>query len=168
MRKILLILSMLIVCAASADAQYVARFKSRLAERSASGARVDVAEDDSAADAVRQSDMRYRPLSVKGYRVVIFFDNGQYASDKARAIKSSFEHKYPHVNAYLVYESPYFKVSVGDCLSMEEAVILMNEIGGDFPTAFPKNEEISLTELTDVRSRRDTTAEQAEEQAAAR
>lgn len=68
MRKILLILSLLIVCAASADAQYVARFKSRLAERSASGARVDVAEDDSAADAVRQSDMRYRPLSVKGYR----------------------------------------------------------------------------------------------------
>jgi hypothetical protein len=55
------------------------------------------------------------------------------------------------INAYLVYESPYFKVSVGDCLSMEGAIILMNSINGDYPKAFPKREDITLGQLKSVR-----------------
>lgn len=151
MRKILLIFIMLAAATAAVSAQSVSRFKSRLSEMSAGSGRVTVTEVESAAAAVRQSDLKLKPSKVKGYRVVIFFDNGQYASDKARAVMSSFEERFPSINAYMVYENPYFKVSVGDCLTMEEAVILMNRVSTAFPTAFPKSEEIELSDLTQVR-----------------
>lgn len=151
MRNILLILTIIALSASAAAAQSVARVKSRLSETSASGARIEIAEDSSTAAAVRQADAHPKPSGVKGYRVVIFFDNGQYASDKAKSVMSDFEEKFPSINAYMVYENPYFKVSVGDCLTMEEAVILMNRVGKAFPTAFPKSEEITLAELTQVK-----------------
>ncbi|MDE6862046.1 MAG: hypothetical protein K2J31_04800 [Alistipes sp.] len=155
MRKIILIFIMLAAAMSVASAQSVSRVKSRLSEVSAAGGRITVAEDESASAAVRQSDLKIKPSKVRGYRVVIFFDNGQYASDKARSVMNSFNEKYPSINAYLVYESPYFKVSVGNCLTMEEAVILMNRVSGAFPTAFPKSEQIELSELTDVKPDRE-------------
>lgn len=154
MRNIFLIMILLAAVAAEASAQSVSRVRSRLAEMSAAGGRVTVTEDESTAAAVRQSDLRVKSSEVRGYRVVIFFDNGQYASDKAKAVKKSFTEKFPSVNAYMIYENPYFKVSVGDCLTMEEAVILMNRVGGEFPTAFPKSEMIGLDDLVDVKPER--------------
>jgi len=154
MRNIFLITILLAAFAAEASAQSVSRVRSRLAEMSAAGGCVTVSEDESTAAAVRQSDLRVKPSKVRGYRVVIFFDNGQYASDKAKAVMDSFTEKFPSVNAYMTYENPYFKVSVGDCLTMEEAVILMNRVGDAFPTAFPKSEDIGLDELVDVKPER--------------
>ena len=63
----------------------------------------------------------------------------------------AFREKFPHINAYLVYESPYFKVSVGDCLSMEEALILMAQLTPHYPKAFPKRENIRFEEFYDAR-----------------
>lgn len=34
---------------------------------------------------------------------------------------------------YPVYENPYFKVAVGNCLTAEEAIILKGKIAIDFP-----------------------------------
>lgn len=159
MRKIFLIIIVLAAAATAVSAQSVSRVRSRLSEMSASGGRIGIVEDAATAAAVRQSDLRVKQSTVKGYRVVIFFDNGQYASDKARSTMESFSKQFPSINAYMVYESPYFKVSVGDCLTMEEAVILMNRVSGAFPTAFPKSEDIKLADLTDVKPENDTAAE---------
>jgi hypothetical protein len=63
-------------------------------------------------------------------------------------VLQEFKSLYPRINAYMVYESPYFKVSVGDCLSMEEAQILMAKILGNYPKAFPRRESIQLEALT--------------------
>mgnify|MGYP003413242780 FL=1 len=41
---------------------------------------------------------------------------------------------------------------MGDCLTMEEAVILMNRFIGDYPKAFPKREDIKLSDLANVRT----------------
>lgn len=159
MRKIVLIFIVLAAATAAVSAQSVSRVRSRLSEMSASGGRITVVEDASAAAAMRQSDLRVKQTKVKGYRVVIFFDNGQYASDKAKSVMTSFRERFPSINAYMVYENPYFKVSVGDCLTMEEAVILMNRVSGAFPKAFPKSEDIKLADLTDVKSESDVAAE---------
>ncbi|MBO7283363.1 MAG: SPOR domain-containing protein, partial [Alistipes sp.] len=85
---------------------------------------------------------------VSGFRIVIYSDNGQYAGDNAETVLKEFKTLYPRINAYLVYESPYFKVSVGDCLSMEEAQILMAKIVANYPKAFPRRESIALDALT--------------------
>ena len=46
-----------------------------------------------------------------------------------------------------VYENPYFKVAVGNCLTAEEAIILKGKIASTFPKAFVKSEEFSMADL---------------------
>lgn len=132
------------LCAQSLDA-----FKARLATPAgASGARVTTEEYGSAASAVRQTARTTGRL--RGYRVCIYMDNGQDGQDAragAVAARNLFTETYPGVKVYMAYENPYFKVSVGDCLTSEEAIILKNRIAATFPKAFPKREELSLADL---------------------
>lgn len=134
------------------SAQSVEKLRTQLAVSTTEGDCVTVTEDSMAAEAIKAVDAMGKPSKVSGYRVVIYFSNGQGANDKARSVVNTFKNKYPHISAYLVYESPYFKVSVGDCLSMEEALILMNSFISDYPKAFPKREDIRLTELQNAKA----------------
>ena len=43
--------------------------------------------------------------------------------------------------------NPYFTVTAGDCVTAEEAIILMGRVRGVFPKAFLKNEELSVADL---------------------
>jgi hypothetical protein len=131
-----------------ASAQNVEQQRRGLLNVTERGGSVVVIEGDGVYDAVSAVESQRRNREVSGFRVVIFSDNGQYAGDIADTVLSSFKELYPRVNAYLVYESPYFKVSVGDCLSMEEAQILMAKIQGDYPKAFPRRESVQLEALT--------------------
>jgi hypothetical protein len=40
---------------------------------------------------------------VNGYRVVLFYDDVQYAQDRAEKIIKSFKKEFPEINSYLVY-----------------------------------------------------------------
>ena len=128
----------------TASAQSVEQFRRGLLNATESGGSVVVLEGEGVNKAVTAVESQRRKSEVSGFRVVIFSDNGQYAGDIADTVLTSFRERYPRVNAYLVYESPYFKVSVGDCLSMEEAQILMAKIQGDYPKAFPRRESVKL------------------------
>ena len=132
----------------SASAQSVEQVKRELIRSSEEGGSVGVIEGDGVREAVKAVASQRRNREVSGFRIVIFSDNSQYAGDNADAVLKEFKSLYPHINAYLVYESPYFKVSVGDCLSMEEAQILMAKILGNYPKAFPRRESIALEALT--------------------
>lgn len=132
----------------SVSAQSVDRVKRELMHSTESGNSVVVVEGDGVHEAVKAVESQRRSKEVNGFRIVIFSDNGQYAGDNADNVLTEFKTLYPHINAYLVYESPYFKVSVGDCLSMEEAQILMAKIVGNYPKAFPRRESIALEALT--------------------
>ena len=132
----------------SVSAQSVDRVKRELMRSTESGNSVVVVEGDGVHEAVKAVESQRRSKEVNGFRIVIFSDNGQYAGDNADNVLTEFKTQYPHINAYLVYESPYFKVSVGDCLSMEEAQILMAKLLGNYPKAFPRRESIRLEALT--------------------
>lgn len=73
----------------------------------------------------------------------------QRAGRRAGAIaaKQLFEENYPGIKVYMVYENPYFKVAVGDCLTTEEAIILKGRVSSAFPKAFVKNETLSIADL---------------------
>ncbi len=77
-------------------------------------------------------------LSYKGHRVCIFFDNGPDARNGAIEAKKLFEETFPGIKVYMVYESPWFSVSVGNCLTTEEAIILKGRVSATFPKAFLK------------------------------
>ena len=132
----------------SASAQSVEQVKRELIRSSEQQGSVLVIEAEGVHEAVKAVEAQRRSREVSGFRIVIFSDNGQYAGDNADAVLKEFRSLYPRINAYLVYESPYFKVSVGDCLSMEEAQILMAKILGNYPKAFPRRESIALEALT--------------------
>ena len=153
MRKIAMIIVVMLASALCVDAtaQSIDEVIDGLAQRSIDGVHVRVLEDASAREAVEAVEAQRRITQVSGFRVVIFSDNGQYAGDNAQMVLKEFEEAFPHINAYLVYESPYFKISVGDCLSMEEAQMLMAQLVGRYPKAFPKREDIKLDDLRGAR-----------------
>lgn len=152
-KKIALSIASLFVFMGVAEAQSLAAFKGKLAtetisEATSAPARVEVTEIGSAADAVRElSNRNNTNARVRGYRVCIFFDNGQDARAGAMEAKQLFQENFPNIKLYMVYENPYFRVTVGNCLTIEEAVILKGKLASLFPKAFPKSEELALSDL---------------------
>ena len=141
MRRSLTILLILFAAAAYMPlrAQSLDAFKERLAAPVASDAAFGTAVDEASRAGAR--------LRFPGYRICIFFDNGQDARAGAIAAKQLFEENYPGIKVYMVYENPYFKVAVGDCLTTEEAIILKGRVSSAFPKAFVKNETLSIADL---------------------
>ena len=151
MRKFIM-LTVALVAAFSLRAQSLEAFKQQLArpvvsEAAFGTARVSVREADDAARAVRELSRNETQLRFRGYRVCIFFDNGQDARAKAVEAKTLFEESFPGIRVYMVYENPYFKVTAGDCFTSEEAIILKGRVQGVFPKAYVKNEELSVADL---------------------
>ena len=154
MRSTLILLLALTGFALTGRAQSLDAFKHRLAQPTAGSAlfepaRVSVAEHGDAARAVADAAKAAQRLSYTGHRVCIFFDNGPDARSGAMEAKKRFEETFPGVSVYMVYESPWFSVSVGNCLSTEEAIILKGRVSGAFPKAFLKNEVLSVSDLLD-------------------
>ena len=77
-----------------------------------------------------------------GYRIRIFFDNKQNARTMSEKVAAGFKAQHPGVSVYRDYENPYFKVTVGDFRTQQEAQALADRIVGLYPTAFVVREEI--------------------------
>lgn len=153
MRKIL-ILFLFLTFAAGLRAQSLDAFKQLLAtpvpsEAAFGMAKVSVSEYGDASQAVRKASQEGTRLRFKGYRVCVFFDNGQNARAEAKAAVALFEENFPGIRTYLFYENPYFKVTVGNCVTAEEAIILMERVKGVFPKSFLKSEELSANDLAE-------------------
>ena len=58
---------------------------------------------------------------MQGYRVRIFFDSDRTARNRADAIAAGFADRYPSIPVYKSHVSPYFKVTVGDFRTRDEA-----------------------------------------------
>ena len=152
MRKILIFAVALFVCS-SVSAQKIEDFKARLAEQVINASigmvgEVVVHEVGTAAEVVRTSDATKKVESVKGFRIVIFFDNSSTARAKAEEAIMNFNLLYPDVHSHMDYENPYFKVLVGGCITSEEAIVLLGRIKHNFPKAYITREDIKLEELT--------------------
>lgn len=154
MRRILLLtLLSSLLTAAGAAAQSLETFKRQLAvPESQPGvffgqARVVAVEYGNAARAVAEASRAEQRDRISGYRVCIFSDNGPEAREGAFAAMKLFEESYPGIEVYMGYDVPYFKVSVGNCLTTEEAIILKERVSAIFPKAFVKSEELSIKDL---------------------
>ncbi len=82
---------------------------------------------------------------VNGYRIGIFFDNGQDARRNATETRDKFSSLFPAEPVYMVYQSPYYKVSAGNCLTEEEAIILFERIRHLFPNAYVMRETMEIS-----------------------
>ena len=84
---------------------------------------------------------RYRELKSKsnampGFRIQIFFGSGRTSREKALDSKARFLSDFPDYPAYILYETPYYKVRVGDFRTKREAAFLYRRLKRDFPEAY--------------------------------
>ena len=68
--------------------------------------------------------------TAKGFRLLVVNTNKR---DEAIAAKTKVYSNFPELKAYLVYQSPYFKLKVGNFKTREEAVQYQKSLGLYFP-----------------------------------
>ena len=101
----------------------------------------------------RHIGMNKRLNGTEGYRLEIFFSSGLRARDEAMEVKTEFLRKYPDEQAYMIFQSPDFKVRVGDFRTKDEALALQNRIKRTYPNAFIVKDIIQFPKLfTDKKS----------------
>lgn len=69
-----------------------------------------------------------------GYRIMVFDDNNvRTAKGAAQARKTQIESRFPQYRTYVVFDSPYWRVKVGDFRTRGEAEAVMAEIRAAYP-----------------------------------
>lgn len=135
----------------TARAQEIRSFTEALSRPdSVSSATVKVTPYGSAVKALDQYDRSGKPASVPGYRIRIFFDNGQHARREAIETQERFRREFPGIQTYLGYETPSYMVTVGNCVTMDEALMLWNRVRHSFQTAFLWRGKIPVSEILRV------------------
>ncbi len=104
----------------------------------AKGGKADVRihQSDAIARAMRSYVYSNGSRPIAGYRVRIFSDNKQNARGASEAAYRRFCAGHPGIAAYRSFQTPFFRVTVGDFRSRSEAVELLDKIKGEFPGAF--------------------------------
>lgn len=84
---------------------------------------------------------------MNGYRIRIYLDLGQRSRKQSEDIVNEFYSKHPGISVYRSYESPYYKVSVGDFRTRDNAFKLYYELKKEYPKAFIVPERINFPPL---------------------
>jgi len=79
---------------------------------------------------------------IKGWRVQVYLGSGKNAGSRANAKKTSFLSRYPNINAYLVYDAPYFKIQVGNFRTKLQAEAFKKKISKHFSKSWVVESEI--------------------------
>ena len=80
---------------------------------------------------------------LSGFRIRVYFDNGQSARSRSEAIARSISGAYPGIGVYRTFESPNFKVCVGDFRTKDEALKIYHSLKATYPTAIILKETIN-------------------------
>lgn len=80
-----------------------------------------------------------KPTAKVGYRVQVFDDNNpRTAKNQAQERKRMIENRFPEFRGYITFNSPYWKVKVGDFRTRSEAEAAMGSIRAAFPSIGPQ------------------------------
>lgn len=136
-------------CAGTLAAQNSYVFRRNLAEPGGTaGSRIIVTENGTASDVLaRYNNANVRKQSIPGYRVRIFFSNSQTAREDAMAIREQFRTQFPSIPTYLAYETPSWMVTVGNCMNIDEFLILLGRVSRYYPSAFQWRGNIPINEF---------------------
>ncbi len=129
--------------AVGVSAQSLGQFRQSLAQ-SQNGATIVVNEQGDAASAVASATAQTQRSNVHGYRIGIFYDNSQDARVRAAEAEQMFRASFPSIPVYKDYRNPYFIVTVGNCLTQEEATILWGRVKSLFPKAHITRTDIPI------------------------
>lgn len=80
----------------------------------------------------------------EGYRVQLFSGSGNESRQQANDVRNDFLRDFPTVPAYLIFQSPNYKVRVGDLRTEIEAMRLKQDISYKFPGGFVVKDDIKF------------------------
>ena len=72
---------------------------------------------------------------MSGYRIRVYYENGQSARGRSEAICRSISNAYPGMAVYRTFDSPNYKVCVGDFRTKDEALKVYHALKASYPTA---------------------------------
>ena len=81
---------------------------------------------------------------VEGWRVQLMF---KAKKEEITQLKIAFIKLYPEIPAYLEYNTPYYRVRVGNCRTKLEAIKIKDLISKSFPGAYLVPEIINFSQL---------------------
>lgn len=96
---------------------------------------------------VKHFDIAKYEQTIDGYRVQIFFDAGNNSQSNANNSRTEFLRKYPEFEAYITFDSPYYKVRVGNFRTRLEAQHFLNATIGIYPNSFIVMDQIKYPKL---------------------
>lgn len=130
----------------SASAQTLSSFKAEANKPDSTfSSRLKITEHGTAASALRAMEVTPKDNVVRGYRVSIYIGNSQNARSVSESEMNRFKELFPDIPVYRNYKIPDFKVTVGNCLNAEEAIIIWGRVKGAFDRASVVREEIPLS-----------------------
>lgn len=88
-----------------------------------------------------------RQPGMHGFRIRIYFDLGQKSRKQSEDCAVEFMTNYPGIAVYRSYVSPYYKVSVGDFRTKDNALKLYHQLLKDYPKAFIVPEWVNFPPL---------------------
>ena len=107
-----------------------------------------IAQDTSVTKLLNQFySINVKNPGMNGFRIRIYRDLGQKSRKQSEDIEKTFMEKYPGIAVYRSYQSPYYKVSVGDFRTRDAAMKLYNQLLKEFPKAFIVPEWINFPPL---------------------
>lgn len=81
------------------------------------------------------------------------------------ATQERFRNEFPGISTFLVYENPSYIVTVGNCVTIDEALMLWNSVRRSFSTAFLWRGNIPVADLLQEGPAVPATEEKVEENA---
>ena len=81
-----------------------------------------------------------KPLT--GYRIRVFQDNSPSARRKSEEIAATLRSRFPGVGVYRTFESPNYRVALGDFRTKDDALGVYRQLRGTYPTAYIIREPI--------------------------
>ena len=143
-----LLTALALLLAATAGAQDLSTYKHTLQQPdSIWGARINLYEAEDVTSAFGKLAAKPKQNEIYGYRIEIFTDNSQTARAAAFKTSEEFSAMYPDIPTEVSYDKLYWKVTVGQCASAEEAIALWGKIKQTYPKAFLARETFPISKL---------------------
>lgn len=99
------------------------------------------------AQVLRHVEWHRTQKGMQGYRIRIYSNSGQTANKQASGERARFMKLYPDVESYLQFDTPNYKVYVGDFRTKSDAYAFLVKIKAEFPKAFLVEQKINFPKL---------------------
>ncbi len=84
---------------------------------------------------------------ISGYRIRIFSNSGPGAREEGEIIRAGFIGKYEGITSYYIFDTPYYRLYIGDFRTKSDAMRFYKQIEYEFPDAFIVPSKINYPSL---------------------